>query len=249
MKKKYRKIRLFGVVCVKNNIVVKSIGFNNFRPAGNIITALQNLENWQVDEIVVLDISRSNKLNKKIIPQIFKSGISTPIAFGGNIRKIDDVRYLLDWNIDRFLIENEFKNKKLLSEIKDSTGSQSLIRCITFWDKKISPKMYKKSVEINDISTILKEDDNFFSEYLIYDTQADGNVREFNNKIFDQIPKNSKDIILMGGVNYKKINEFKLHKSIVGLAFGNKNFEKENYIINLKRKLNEKNRNILCRNV
>tara|TARA_B100000035_G_scaffold309713_1_gene316346 strand:+ start:744 stop:1493 length:750 start_codon:yes stop_codon:yes gene_type:complete len=249
MKKKYRKIRLFGVVCVKDNIVVKSIGFNNFRPAGNIITALQNLENWQVDEIIVLDISRSNKLNKKIIPQIFKSGISTPIAFGGNIRKIDDVRYLLDWNIDRFLIENEYKNKKLLNEIKDSTGSQSLIRCITFWDKKISPKIYKKSVEICDIKTVLREDDNFFSEYLIYDTQADGNLREFNNKIFDQIPKNSKDIILMGGINFKKINDLKIYKSIVGLAFGNKNFEKENYIINLKRKLNDESRNILCRNV
>jgi len=249
MKKKFRKIRIFGVVCVKENIVVKSIGFNNFRPAGNIISALQNLEDWQVDEIIVLDISRSNKLKKNIIPQIFKSGISTPIAFGGNIRKIEDIRYLLDWNIDRFLIENEFENKKLLSKIKDSTGSQSLIRCITFWDKKISPRIYKKSLEINDIRKILKRDDNFFSEYLIYDTQADGNLREFNIKFFDQIPKNSKDIILMGGINYEKIKEFKKHKSIVGLAFGNKNYEKENYITNLKRKLNDKSRNILCRNV
>ena len=249
MKKRNRKIRIFGVVCVKENIVVKSIGFNNFRPAGNIISALQNLEDWQVDEIIVLDISRSDKLNKKIIPQIFESKVSTPIAFGGNIRKIDDVRYLLDCNIDRFLIENEFKNKKLLNQIKNSTGSQSLIRCITFWDKKISPKIYNKSVEICDIKKILKEDDNFFSEYLIYDTQADGNLREFNNKIYDQIPKNTKDIILMGGVNYKKIKEFKINKSIVGLAFGNKNFEKENYIINLKRELNNKSRNILCRNV
>ena len=70
MKKKFRKIRIFGVVCVKENIVVKSIGFNNFRPAGNIISALQNLEDWQVDEIIVLDISRSNKL-KKILSHKF----------------------------------------------------------------------------------------------------------------------------------------------------------------------------------
>jgi hypothetical protein len=53
----------------------------------------------------------------------------------------------------------------------------------------------------------------------------------------------------MGGINYEKIKEFKKHKSIVGLAFGNKNYEEENYITNLKRKLNDKSRNILCRNV
>ena len=57
-----RKKRIFSVLCVYDNIIVKSYGFKKIKPAGSIITALKNLESWSTDEIIILDISRKNKI-------------------------------------------------------------------------------------------------------------------------------------------------------------------------------------------
>ena len=163
---------------------------------------------------------------------------------------MDDIKYLLDWNVDRFIIETEFRNYKLLSKIKDSTGSQSLIRCISFWDKSLGRKKYINSIEIDDIIKSFNPKENFFSEILLYDTQADGNLKTFNSNILNIFPKNmKKNLILMGGVRNSDIKYLCKNKNVVGLAYSNNNLEKEINIYNLRKEITNKFRGLLCRNV
>jgi imidazole glycerol phosphate synthase subunit HisF len=97
--------RLVGVLAVRDGQVVKSYGYDFWRPAGRLCTALKNLDRWQVDEILVLDISRRDRVNDDVIREIRTARISTPLAYGGGIRKSEDVNPLLTAGCERFVLE------------------------------------------------------------------------------------------------------------------------------------------------
>jgi cyclase len=40
----------------KNDLVVQSFGFNRYLPIGNVKTTIEFFVNWDVDEIVIMDI-------------------------------------------------------------------------------------------------------------------------------------------------------------------------------------------------
>ena len=50
------KNRLIACLIVKNGFVVQSIGFSRYLPVGSIEVAVEFLNEWGVDEIVLLDI-------------------------------------------------------------------------------------------------------------------------------------------------------------------------------------------------
>ena len=51
--------RIVGVITIMNNWAVQSIGYNTYRPLGRPEVIAQNLDRWQLEEIVICDISRS----------------------------------------------------------------------------------------------------------------------------------------------------------------------------------------------
>ena len=48
------KLRIIGVVIVKDNLAVQSIGFNKFLPLGDPSLVVENLNRYGIDEIVIL---------------------------------------------------------------------------------------------------------------------------------------------------------------------------------------------------
>ena len=64
------KKRLIACLLMKDDLIVQSIGFNKYLPIGNPKFPLEFLNKWDVDEIVLLDISaykQKRKLNLKHI--------------------------------------------------------------------------------------------------------------------------------------------------------------------------------------
>ena len=57
------KKRIIATVVVKNGIVVQSINFKKFLPVGKPHIAVEYLNSWGIDEIILLDISATK--NKK----------------------------------------------------------------------------------------------------------------------------------------------------------------------------------------
>src|SRR3989344_6538584 len=51
------KIRLVPVMLMRQGMLVRSVGFTTYRPAGNPLNAIQFFNQWDVDEIVFLDIT------------------------------------------------------------------------------------------------------------------------------------------------------------------------------------------------
>jgi imidazole glycerol phosphate synthase subunit HisF len=54
------KTRIIAVLVVKGGIVVQSIGFKRYLPVGTPAIAVEHLNRWGVDEIVLLDIDATS---------------------------------------------------------------------------------------------------------------------------------------------------------------------------------------------
>ena len=55
------KNRLIPIILTKNSLVVQSYKFRQYRPIGDIKTAIEFYVNWDVDEIVIIDIDASKE--------------------------------------------------------------------------------------------------------------------------------------------------------------------------------------------
>ena len=54
--------RVIATVVVKDGIVVQSINFKKFLPVGKPHIAIEYLNSWGIDEIILLDISATKKI-------------------------------------------------------------------------------------------------------------------------------------------------------------------------------------------
>tara|TARA_Y100001968_G_C19443578_1_gene763969 strand:- start:1621 stop:2394 length:774 start_codon:yes stop_codon:yes gene_type:complete len=250
--------RLIATILVKDGFVVKSYSYKNWLPSGNLITALKNLDRWNVDEILLIDISRKGKLNKAILDEIKRSRISTPLIYGGGIRNLDDVKSVLNVGCDRILIESLLINKKNeLKNIYEHIGKQALITSLVINFNSLKTWDYQDQTSDSDFSlteafSLINQSP--ISEILIIDQLNEGSYGKFSMNIYQNIKRfysNISDgsLIWFGGLDIHKSTEILKDKKTIGIAFGNKNYEEELFMPKLRLKLKGQGKQILIRNL
>ena len=88
---------------------------------------------WTADEIILLDVSKKNKLSKKFleIVKYFSLNCFVPISAGGGIKSMKDVSLLFKTGVDKVIINSStYKNPNLVKKISKSYGSQAIIHSI-----------------------------------------------------------------------------------------------------------------------
>lgn len=121
-------LRLIGLLTWHPGRLVKSYGYQKWRPAVSLAAAIRSLDRWNVDEIVVLDISRRGFLDQNLLRSLAQIDCRTPLAVGGGIRSCEDITQLLRVGCDRFVIESPlFTNTNVVREMADFVGKQALI--------------------------------------------------------------------------------------------------------------------------
>ncbi|HIE41563.1 MAG TPA: hypothetical protein EYP80_02760 [Candidatus Aenigmarchaeota archaeon] len=57
------KKRIIGIITTKDGIVVQSINFDRYLPVGDVGISIEAFCDWEIDEIILLDIGASKKNN------------------------------------------------------------------------------------------------------------------------------------------------------------------------------------------
>jgi len=100
------KQRIIAALILRDEWIVQSIGFNRYLPVGRPEVAVRFLDEWGVDEIILLDISAGRE-RRSIRPQTIAS-ISrfahVPLTAGGGIRSVEDVRALISAGADKVAV-------------------------------------------------------------------------------------------------------------------------------------------------
>ena len=145
------KKRLITCLFLMNGMLVRSEKFDYHNALGNPIHQLERYNDWQVDELIYIDISREDtydlgrydtKVKIKdnildIISEVSKKCF-IPLTFGGRIRTIQDIRERLKRGADKITINTiAIENPNFITEAARIFGSQCIVVSI---DVKINDK-------------------------------------------------------------------------------------------------------------
>ena len=136
--------RVIPILTIDNNRLVKTLKFKRPKYIGDPINALKIFNTKMVDELVILDISRNR--NKRELEFDFLSKFIgeafMPIAYGGGIKNIDQVKKLFSIGYDRVVFNSTlFKSPNIISQTANLFGSQAVMVSIDF--KKLFFSKYK----------------------------------------------------------------------------------------------------------
>ncbi len=121
--------RVITVLTFNNGVLFRTKDFiPDYRYTANFI------DNWSVDEIVILDITRPNEGDKENFYSCvmeFSENCFVPLSVGGGVRSLEDFETLLRKGADKIVISTgAFENHDLIVEASKLYGSQCVVLCM-----------------------------------------------------------------------------------------------------------------------
>lgn len=127
------KTRVVGVLVIKNGIVVQSIQFKRYLPVGRVSIAVEYLNRWCIDDIVLLDMDATLRECSPNVEKIreYSRFCQVPLTVGGGVRSVKDMENLLHSGADRIALNAAaIGNPQLISEGARLFGKQCMVASI-----------------------------------------------------------------------------------------------------------------------
>lgn len=113
--------------------VVKGVNFLELRDAGDPVEIAKRYDDQGADELTFLDITASSD-DRDIILHVIEavaSQVFIPLTVGGGVRKVEDIRRLLNAGADKISINTSaVTNPGLIKASADKYGSQCIVVAI-----------------------------------------------------------------------------------------------------------------------
>ncbi|MCX8085516.1 MAG: imidazole glycerol phosphate synthase subunit HisF [Rhodocyclaceae bacterium] len=125
--------RIIPCLDVNAGRVVKGVNFVALRDAGDPVEIARRYDEQGADEITFLDITASSDQRDIIlhIVEAVASQVFIPLTVGGGVRKVEDVRRLLNAGADKVSINTAaVQNPQLVAEAAAKVGSQCIVVAI-----------------------------------------------------------------------------------------------------------------------
>jgi cyclase len=133
------KKRVIPALLIKDNLLVKTVKFNSPRTIGSIIEAVRLYDLREVDELVLLDITKSNKNkepNYKIINEVSKECF-VPLCVGGRINDVKTIYKVLNNGADKVSLNTQvIYNPQFIKQASREFGSQCIVVNIDYYKNK-----------------------------------------------------------------------------------------------------------------
>ena len=124
------KTRIIPTLLLHNDCLVKTTRFGRFVYVGDPVNTVRIFNELEVDELLFLDINASSKTrgpNLKVLTDI-ASECFMPLGYGGGIYSLAQAREIFNIGFEKIALNTHAaSNPKLISEIADHFGTQSVI--------------------------------------------------------------------------------------------------------------------------
>ena len=113
--------------------VVKGVRFVDIRDAGDPVQVARRYDREGADEITFLDITASSDERNTMVHVVEQvaSEVFIPLTVGGGIRKVDDIRRMLNAGADKVSINTAAVHRpELVAEAAGRVGSQCIVVAI-----------------------------------------------------------------------------------------------------------------------
>lgn len=174
--------RIIPCLDVDNGRVVKGVKFVDIRDAGDPVEIAKRYNEQGADEITFLDISASHEGRDTMVHTVERiaSEIFIPLTVGGGIRKVEDIRTMLNAGADKVGINTAaIYNPEFVKEAADRFGSQCIVVAIDA--KKTGDNLWeifthggRKPTGINAVEWAIKMTEFGAGEILLTSMDQDG---------------------------------------------------------------------------
>jgi len=125
--------RIIPCLDVTGGRVVKGVKFVDLRDAGDPVQIARGYDEQGADEITFLDITASSDDRDLILSVIEKvsAQVFIPLTVGGGVRRVEDVRRLLNAGADKVAINTAaVRNPQLIADASGRFGAQCIVSAI-----------------------------------------------------------------------------------------------------------------------
>lgn len=192
------KKRIIPCLDVKDGRVVKGIQFKGLRDIGNPVDYAMYYNDQGADELVFLDISRTEAGHDLVLDVIEETAekLFIPLTVGGGISTLDDISQLLNHGADKVSLNSSaLKNPQFIKEASEKFGSQCI--CIAIdsnYDSELNDYFCythggKQRTDIRVYDWVQKVEALGAGELLITSMTHDGMKQGFDVKYLHEIEK------------------------------------------------------------
>ena len=125
--------RIIPCLDVDRGRVVKGVNFVGLRDAGDPVEIARRYDEQGADELTFLDITASSEERDLIlhVVEAVAAQVFIPLTVGGGVRKVEDVRRLLNAGADKVAINTAaVQNPQLVADATGRYGSQCIVVAI-----------------------------------------------------------------------------------------------------------------------
>ena len=152
------KKRVIPVLLLRDGRMVKGTQFGNYRDTGNPKTAVRIYSAQDADELVFLDIQGGLRTGKSLVDIVKEASTECfmPLAAGGGVGSVDNVRELLLAGADKVVVTTAaVASPALITEISERFGSQCVVAGIDYRHSEKGPKVWIRcGTEATDLDPV-----------------------------------------------------------------------------------------------
>lgn len=201
--------RIIPCLDVDNGRVVKGVQFVDIKDAGDPVEVAQRYNEQGADEITFLDITATHHGRETTYHTVERMAetVFVPLTVGGGVRKVDDIRHLLNAGADKVSINSAaIFNPEFVGEAAARFGSQCIVVAIDA--KKVGDNQWeifthggRKATGIDAVAWAVKMAGFGAGELLVTSMDSDGTKNGYDIALMKRITDSvNVPVIASGGV-------------------------------------------------
>lgn len=187
--------RIIPVLLLRNNVLVKTIGFKNEKYIGDPINAVHIFNDLHADELVFLDIdagSQDRLIDRDLVRKIGEEA-DMPFAVGGGIRSVEHVRQLIAAGAEKVVISSyAVENPNFIRQVSNEFGSSTIVVCMDVKKKFLGSNVVwtqggKKSSSYKPVDFARLMEEKGAGELIVQSIEKDGSMSGYDIELIRSI--------------------------------------------------------------
>lgn len=222
--------RIIPSLLIHDNGLVKTVNFKKPKYVGDPINAVKIFNEKAVDELAIFDIDATilgKEPNYSLIERLASQSMM-PLCYGGGVKTVEQAQRIFTLGIEKIALSSAvIQNPKLITQIADRVGSQSVIVVLDVKKKLLGGyEVYthngKKATGVNPFNFVEEAQKLGAGEIVINSIDRDGVMKGYDLELIAKIrEKISLPMTVLGGAGSLKDIETVIDKhGVIGVAAG-----------------------------
>ncbi|MBP6755876.1 MAG: imidazole glycerol phosphate synthase subunit HisF [Bacteroidia bacterium] len=222
--------RIIPSLLIHDKGLVKTVNFKSPKYVGDPINAVRIFNEKEVDELAIFDIDATildQEPDYALIEKLANQS-RMPLCYGGGVKTVEQAQKIFGLGIEKIALSSAvIKNPKLVTEIAERVGSQSVIVVLDVKKKflggyEVYTNNGEKATGINPIKFVKELEDLGAGEIIINSIDNDGVMKGYDLNLIDKIAESiSLPLTVLGGAGSLTDIEKVIDKhGVIGVAAG-----------------------------